>query len=253
MLDNIFKDYNVLEKIESTNFIYYKLIINYKIYFVKANNNNNEINKKLIQNEIIKYNVLSDIENIPKILKYDIEKKWYIMYEYIDGLNLDKIKNLTYREKIKILIKICEILEKFHERNIAHCDIKPSNVLIDKKNNLYLIDLGTCTNFNDICYYGSFRYCSLEQLKGNEVNQNFDIYSLGILMYELLIGTNPFSNIQKEEINSFKEKNDNILLIHNKITIPESFQQIIYKATTNSNNKYKNIIDFKKDLIDILQ
>lgn len=253
MLDNIFKDYNISEKLETTNFIYYKVIINYNIYFVKTINNTKENNKKLLENEINKYNTLANIKNIPKILKYDIERHWYIIYEYIDGISLAKNNSLNYIEKLSALIKICEILEKFHALNIAHCDIKPSNVLIDKTGNLFLIDLGTCTNFNDICYYGSFRYCSVEQLKGKKVNQNFDIYSLGILMYELLVGHNPFSNIKKEEINLYKEKNDNILSTNNKITIPESCQKIIYKAITTSNYKYNNIVEMKKDLIAIFE
>ncbi len=132
----------------------------------------------------------------------------YFVMEYIEGQTLyqycDK-RRLDVHARVKIFQKVCSAIEYAHERQIIHRDIKPSNILINKYGNPKLLDFGIAKVLDPELIHESINptasimrmmtpdYASPEQVQGIEVTPSSDIYSLGILLYELLSGHRPYN------------------------------------------------------------
>ncbi len=145
-----------------------------------------------------------DHPNIIKVLGYGQDGDLrYIVQEYVDGITLkDLIREygaLDYQVAVPLAIQIGLALEHAHHRGVVHRDIKPQNILITRDRIAKVTDFGIAraTNANTITLtsgvaYGSVHYFSPEQARGSLVGEQSDIYSLGILMYEMLTGKMPF-------------------------------------------------------------
>lgn len=136
---------------------------------------------------------------------YDVGKDGdteYIVMEYIEGQNLkDIIRNyapLSTEQTIDLGMQIAEAIRHAHEHHIIHRDIKPHNILVTEDGRIKVTDFGiaravsaaTMTHTGDIV--GSVHYLSPEQAKGVQTNEQSDVYSLGIILYELLTGKVPY-------------------------------------------------------------
>ena len=125
---------------------------------------------------------------------------YYIVMEYIDGYTLkDIIKTkapFSNEEILGISIQISNALEVAHSNNIVHRDIKPQNILVTKEGGIKVTDFGiaraTTSNTITTDTMGSVHYFSPEQAKGSYVDFKSDIYSLGIIMFEMATGRLPF-------------------------------------------------------------
>ena len=132
----------------------------------------------------------------------------YFVMEYIEGetlFNYCDARRLSNSERLKIFQKICSAIEYAHERQIVHRDIKPSNILINRFGSPKLLDFGIAKILDPDLIHESLNptasmlrmmtpdYASPEQVRGVEVTTASDIYSLGILLYELLSGHRPYS------------------------------------------------------------
>lgn len=137
---------------------------------------------------------------------YDVgscDGKYYIVMEYIKGETLkDKINReapLPIDVTLKIIQEIAEALENAHANHLVHCDIKPHNILINEAGHVKVADFGIAraTSSSTITYtgtiVGSVHYFSPEQAKGHTISPKSDIYSLGVVMYEMLTGKVPFT------------------------------------------------------------
>ncbi|WP_346354539.1 Stk1 family PASTA domain-containing Ser/Thr kinase [Azotosporobacter soli] len=126
----------------------------------------------------------------------------YIVMEYVDG---DTLKDHILRGIIPVdtaLAIACEIgeaLEHAHHNNLVHCDIKPHNILMTRKGHVKVTDFGiaravsSATMSHTSTIIGSVHYFSPEQAKGEKIGAKADMYSLGVVMYEMLTGTLPFA------------------------------------------------------------
>ncbi len=132
----------------------------------------------------------------------------YFVMEYIEGetfYNYCDKKSLTIRERLKLFQKVCSAIEYAHERQIIHRDIKPSNILINRSGAPKLLDFGIAKILDPDLIHESLNptgsllrmmtpdYASPEQVRGRDVTTVSDIYSLGVLLYELVTGYRPYN------------------------------------------------------------
>ncbi len=164
----------------------------------------NEDFKRRFKNESKAISVLSH-PNIVKV--YDVsfgEKMQYIVMEYIDGITLkeyiDQQKVLTWKETVHFTVQILRALEHAHARGIVHRDIKPQNIMMLEDGTIKVADFGIARIVNSETRtitdkaIGSVHYISPEQARGDKTDEKSDIYSVGVMMYEMLTGSLPFES-----------------------------------------------------------
>ncbi len=187
-------------------------------------------------------------------------KVHYIVMEYIDGQNLKEIiKNegtLDEYTALDITKQIAMALSAAHKKGIIHRDIKPHNILISNEGRVVKVaDFGiakavsnsTMTNIGSII--GSVHYFSPEQAKGKFVSNNADLYSLGIVLYEMIIGKVPFRGDSPISI-ALQHINDEIeFTSEEKVNIPQSVRTIIKKLTEKSSvDRYQTAEEVIEDI-----
>lgn len=138
----------------------------------------------------------------------------YLVMEYVEGCSLkeylDNNAPLPVDEALNIFQQLLQALQHAHENNVIHRDIKPHNILLDTKHNVRVTDFGLAITAEDISIdaaqesgsdiMGSVYYMSPEQIKGETVSATTDIYSAGVLLYEMLCGERPFTGDNAVEI-----------------------------------------------------
>ena len=137
---------------------------------------------------------------------YDFEtdgESAFLVMEYVDGLSLSELLArveggvLTYDEGAHVLDSLGSAIEFAHDNGVLHLDIKPANVLIDRTGNVKLGDFGMATLASAAGYGGArggtVGYMAPEQLSGELVDERSDVFSLAVVTYEMLTGTNPFA------------------------------------------------------------
>ncbi len=203
----------------------------------------------------------------PNIVEiYDVgedDGDYFIAMEYIPGYNLKQLLkrrgNLTVHEVIDIMQQITNAMSVAHDNMIIHRDLKPQNILIMDDGGVKITDFGIATALNSTqltqtnSAMGSVHYFPPEQASGKGATLKSDVYSLGIMMYELLTGELPFKGDNaveialkhlKEPIPSVKDINPNI---------PQSVENVIIKATAkNPKNRYENANEMYQDLLTVL-
>jgi len=125
--------------------------------------------------------------------------------EYVEGVDLIRFcgqTDLSVSEKLKIFRKVCEAVSYAHSRLVVHRDLKPSNILVNQKGEPKLLDFGISKLLSDaqtadkgtVTSFGMLtpNYASLEQFRGETVSTLTDVYSLGVILYELLTGNLPY-------------------------------------------------------------
>jgi eukaryotic-like serine/threonine-protein kinase len=188
----------------------------------------------------------------------------YIVMEYIDGKTLKQIINeqkvLKYNDAIIIAIQIAKALECAHNNNIIHRDVKPHNILVTKEGVVKVTDFGiakatssvTITNSDRII--GSAHYFSPEQAKGNFVDCRTDIYSLGIILYEMVTGKLPYDGDSPVSVALKHIQEQVIPPIEVNPNIPESLNKIILKAIEKEQyRRYQSAHEILMDLQKIKQ
>ena len=204
----------------------------------------------------------------PNIVEvYDVGEEdgnYYIVMEYIEGKTLKQLLQkrgaLTLNEVIDIMTQLTDGLAHAHEAYIIHRDIKPQNIMIEDNGLVKITDFGIAMALNSTqltqtnSVMGSVHYLPPEQANGKGSTVKSDIYSLGILMYELLTGSVPFKGDTAVEI-ALKHMKEKVPSIRKQNpTIPQSVENIVLKATAkNPKNRYDNVRDMYKDLQTALQ
>ncbi|MFL8709900.1 PASTA domain-containing Ser/Thr kinase PrkC [Clostridioides sp. GD02377] len=187
-------------------------------------------------------------------------KVHYIVMEFVDGKNLKEIiqdeGTLDEYTALDITKQIAMALSAAHKKGIIHRDIKPHNILISNEGRVVKVaDFGiakavsnsTMTNIGSII--GSVHYFSPEQAKGKFVTNNADLYSLGIVLYEMLIGKVPFRGDSPISI-ALQHINDDIdFTSEEKVRIPQSVRTTIKKLTEKSSaDRYQSAEELIEDI-----
>jgi len=144
-------------------------------------------------------------KNIVKLINYGHKGDiYYLIYEYVKGRSLDKFlsqnKNISISNIENIFLQILTGLSHAHNKGIIHRDIKPQNILITSQGIIKITDFGIAKALSSVTitqtgmFIGSPGYISPEQAEGKKVDNRSDIYSLGVLLFELLTGVLPFKS-----------------------------------------------------------
>jgi serine/threonine protein kinase len=140
---------------------------------------------------------LLDTSQLPSLIEADEYGKWLVR-GYTPGVDLSARQlPLPYERVSEIGLQLVDLLSVFHKAGVVHADIKPSNVVIGPDGTPHLIDLGAAfvvDEVKDKQFRGSFGYASPEQLQGKHPIPSSDIYSLGVLLYQLATGRMPFES-----------------------------------------------------------
>ena len=204
----------------------------------------------------------SSLSNPNIVEVYDVGEdngEYYIVMEYIEGKHLKSLikkrGRLTVSEAVDIVLQITSGMSVAHDSYIIHRDIKPQNILILENGLVKITDFGIAMAMNSTqltqtnSVMGSVHYLPPEQASGKGATLQSDIYSIGILFYELLTGTLPFKGDNAVEI-ALKHLKEPIPSIREKYPeIPQSVENIIIKATAkNPKNRYADAREMHEDL-----
>ena len=197
---------------------------------------------------------------------YDVGKEngaHYIVMEYIEGVTLKeyirRTGKLSWQESLKIAVEISNGLSAAHSNNIVHRDIKPQNIMVTDTGAIKVADFGiaraatssTMTADNDVL--GSVYYFSPEQARGGYVDKKTDIYSLGVVLYEMLTGKVPYDGaspvaVAMKHIEGIPES-----IILQDASIPKCVEDIVFKAMEKDTLKrYQSVDEMKSDLLSAL-
>jgi len=204
-------------------------------------------------------------QNIVEVYDVGVEDgEHYIVMEYIEGKTLKQLlkkrESLTLTEVIDIMTQLTDGIAHAHESYIIHRDIKPQNIMIEDNGLIKITDFGIAMALNATqltqtnSVMGSVHYLPPEQASGKGATVKSDIYSLGILMYELLTGNVPFKGDNAVEI-ALKHMKDKIPSIRKQNpAIPQSVENILLKATAkNPRNRYDSTKDMHEDFVHCLE
>jgi serine/threonine-protein kinase len=212
-------------------------------------NREEEIGKKL------------DHPGIVKVLNDEERGQRYMVLEWADGRLLRQILNevkiLPAERAFKITLGICKALDYIHSQGVVHRDLKPENIMVDSEDRTKLIDFGIAANagsrrltFAKLTQaMGTPDYISPEQVKGKRGDARSDIYSLGIMFYEMLTGKVPFTGPNPFVIMNERLINHPIPPREANPAVTHELQEIIYRALERDPKKrYQSAHEFALDL-----
>jgi serine/threonine-protein kinase len=202
-----------------------------------------------------------DHPGVMRVFADDDRSTMYMVMEWVEGRLLRQILNeerkLSAERATLIVTRILDALQYIHDHGVVHRDLKPENVMVDEHDNIKLIDFGIASNaggrrltFAKLSQtMGTPDYISPEQVRGGRGDARSDIYSTGVMLYEMLTGRVPFTGN-----NPFLVMNDRLL---NNPTPPRELdpsitpqmQEIIYRALEREpKNRYQHAREFQHDL-----
>jgi tetratricopeptide (TPR) repeat protein/tRNA A-37 threonylcarbamoyl transferase component Bud32 len=221
--------------------------------------------KKTIERFRNELKVARDISHKNICRMYDLNKEegtYYITMEYVSGEDLKssirRLRQLTPGTAILIAKQVCEGLAEAHRLGVVHRDLKPQNIMIDKEGNSRIMDFGIARSLKVKgitgagVMIGTPEYMSPEQVEGKEVDQRSDIYSLGVILYEMVTGQVPFEGDtpftigvkhKSEEPRDPKEIN---------AQIPEDLSRVILRCMEkNKEKRYQSAGELSSELTNI--
>ncbi|UXU70973.1 Stk1 family PASTA domain-containing Ser/Thr kinase [Mammaliicoccus sciuri] len=202
--------------------------------------------------------------NVVNVL--DVEEDdncYYLVMEYIEGPTLKeylcKEGKLSADEAVEMTLQILKGIAHAHHHRIIHRDIKPQNILMTKNGTLKILDFGIARALSETALtetnhvMGSVQYLSPEQAKGQSTDESSDIYSIGIVLYELLTGHPPFNGETPVSV-AIKHIQEELPSIRKeRPSIPQSIENVIMKATRKEKSlRYRDTNEMYYDLLTAL-
>lgn len=220
---------------------------------------NNEDFVRRFRNESKAIAVLSH-PNIVKIFDVGFtDKIQFIVMEYIDGITLKEFMEqqgmLKWKDSIHFIIQILRALQHAHDRGIVHRDIKPQNIMLFPDGTIKVMDFGIARfareegkTISDKAI-GSVHYISPEQASGDITDEKSDIYSVGVMMYEMLTGVKPFDGDNPVSVALMHMQNEAKPLREVNDSVPEGLEEIVMRAMQKEPSKrYQSASEMIKDI-----
>lgn len=204
-------------------------------------------------------------ENIVAIIDYGSDKGvYFIAMEHVDGKNLKEILSQQSRLPLEICLlisqQIAEGLKYAHAHNLIHRDIKPSNIILSHDGRVMLTDFGIAKGCDDLTItstgqmIGSPAYMSPEQAAGRPIDHRSDIFSLGIIMYEIISGQKPFNGgTYQEMVQSIMSKQPESLQGMRVDVNPEIEAQVMKALVKDVDSRYQSVEEFADRIYSELQ
>ena len=204
----------------------------------------------------------------PNIVKvYDVsfsERLQYIVMEYVDGITLkgyiQKQTAITWNEALYFTTQILKALQHAHDKGIVHRDVKPQNIILLSNGDIKVADFGIArfsrsdTKTLTDTAIGSVHYISPEQAKGEFTDEKADIYSVGVVLYEMLAGTVPFEADNPVSVALMQLQKDAKRLTEINPDIPLGLEQICNHAMQkNPDDRYQTATEFLIDVEEIIK
>lgn len=198
----------------------------------------------------------------PNIVRiYDVnfgDKIQYIVMEYIDGVTLkeyiEKANVIDWKDTIHFTVQILRALQHAHDKGIVHRDIKPQNMMLLSDGTIKVMDFGIARFARDEKRsqdkaIGTVHYISPEQASGSKTDAKSDVYSVGIMMYEMLTGRLPFNGKTPEDVAVKQMQSSFILPREINPKIPEGLEEIIVRAMQKAPDKrYQSASEMLRDI-----
>ena len=202
-----------------------------------------------------------DHPGVMKAFENEGRSRVYMVMEWIDGRLLRRVlngeKKPSTERAVHLTIKICEALDYIHTHGVVHRDLKPENIMVNSKDRIKLIDFGIARSararrltFGKLTRtMGTADYISPEQVKSNRADARSDIYSVGVMLYEMLTGEVPFDGPNAFAVINDRLLNDPIPPRERNPQISPQLQEIVYRALErNPANRYASASEFANDL-----
>lgn len=225
---------------------------------------NNEEFKRRFKNESKAIALLSH-ENIVKV--YDVnfgEKLQYIVMEYIDGITLkeyiNKQNSISWNDALFFMTQILRAVQHAHDKGIVHRDIKPQNIILLPNGNIKVTDFGIArfsrsdTKTLTEQAIGSVHYIAPEQAKGEATDEKADIYSIGVVLYEMLAGKVPFDSENAVSVALMQVQANAQKLTQINPDIPKGLEQIcVHAMQKNPRDRYQTATEMLLDIEEIIK
>ena len=186
---------------------------------------------------------------------------YFIVMEYVDGETLASLVHragaLQADEAAEVGAEVAAALAVAHRNHMVHRDVKPGNVLIDRQGQVKVTDFGIARAVNTTenltqpgSVMGTATYFSPEQAQGQRIDPRSDVYSLGVVLYELVTGVPPFSADSPVAVAYKHVREDPVLPTRRNPEVPADFERIILTAMAkNPDDRYANALEMRDDLV----
>ena len=244
---NVYKAYDVLEKKDVA------------IKILKEEFIGNEEFLRRFRNESKAIAALSH-PNIVKIMDVNFgDRIQYIVMEYIDGITLkeyiEQVHVLKWKDAVHFTVQILRALQHAHDKGIVHRDIKPQNIMLLQDGTIKVMDFGIARfarderKVNNNLAIGSVHYISPEQARGEYTDEKSDVYSVGVMMYEMLTGRLPFDGDTPEKVAVMQMQASAKLPRAVVPSIPEGLEEIIVRAMQKDPSmRYQSAAEMLRDI-----
>jgi serine/threonine protein kinase len=260
----LFEKFQIIEVLKKDEhaavFLANHIYLNKKI-ILKVLNTKKISDQALVERFKREAKILAKLDNpyIIKVLDFGTFKEYfYISFEYIEGMslrNLLKQQTLTFDQKKHLMTQLLKGLYNAHQNQVIHRDIKPENIFIDYSLNLKIGDFGLALSSEDsfvtnpYSIVGTPSYMSPEQVSGAKLNAQSDLFSAGVVLYELFTGKNPFlkENVSftLNEIMSFNEST----IAQGLENQPQEIKDVLYNLLRkNAKDRYASASEVLSDL-----